>query len=254
MANLLNLKINLKLNGNAINIDSGNMTQTELINAIKDIDPNLMQYLTGNQIASIPTESLENLTDTQLGSISVDNNIDKLNWGELSNESKASILDFIVAPQESQLAPLAKQNYNMVNFDEMTSGATPVTINDSNIEYIIGKFKNQYNAEEIDTTVNKLFLYSKDAILALTYACTDADAEGIITLNDISGIRDIDDDPNSDGTLAYAFSQGLIESDVERLFAKAGITVYFDTLAGNNPFIKDNSVYKRVGDLLVQFR
>ena len=239
MANLLNLKVNLKLNGNAINIDSGNMTQAELINAISNIEPNLMQYL----------------TDAQLSEISVDSNINKLNWGELSNESKASILDFIVAPQESQLAPLAKQNYNMVNFDEMLSGATAVTISDSDMEYLIGKFKNHYDAEEIDTTVNKLFLYSTNAVSALQAACEDAEVEGTVVLNDINGIRDIDEnDPTSDVTLGYACSQGLTESDVARFFAKVGITVYFDTLAGNNPFIKDNSIYKRIGDSIVQFR
>lgn len=239
MANLLNLKVNLKLNGNAINIDSGNMTQAELINAISNIEPNLMQYL----------------TDAQLSEISVDSNINKLNWGELSNESKASILDFIVAPQESQLAPLAKQSYSMVNFDEMLSGATAVTISDSDMSYLIGKFKNRYDAEEIDTTINKLFLYSTNAVSALNAACVDADTEDQVVLNDINGIRDLDEnDPTSDVTLGYAYIQGLTESDVARFFAKVGITVYFDTLAGNNPFIKDNSIYKRIGDSIVQFR
>ena len=235
MANLLNLKIKLNLNGNALHVDSGNMTQTELINAIRSIDPSLMQYL----------------DNSQLGAIHIEDNVHKFNWNDISDETKGSIIDFISQPQKTNSVPKNKSNYEVINIDEQLTGATARTTSDNEAaEALLLLFKYHYTVEEIDDTVNKIFLYSKQAIAALNSSIVQADDEGDIVLNDITPIRPLDpDDVSSDTAIMYAYNQGLTIGDVVAYFSILGITVITDTnINPGDVYIKDNRKYIKTVD------
>lgn len=166
MANLLNLKINLKLNGNALNIDSGNMTQAQLINAIKNIDPTLIQYL----------------TDEQVNTIKVKDVLEKLDWSDLNPKEINAIVEYLTTPPTAT-APLINPNSYHDYDEEIGKSADRTPSDNTGAESFLAKMS---ESAAFDTSKTKVYLNEKDAMDAFIATASEFSKQGtipVLTIN-----------------------------------------------------------------------
>lgn len=214
MANLLNLKINLKLNGNALNIDSGNMTQEQLINAIKNIDPTLIQYL----------------TDEQVNTIKVKDVLEKLDWSDLNPQEINAIVDYLTSPPTTS-APLINPNSYHDYDEEIGESADRTPLDNTDAESFLTKMA-EYAV--FDTSKTKVYLNKKYAMVAFESTATEFNSLDVIPVLTINS--------NTNRTLSDAINSPQ-PSDVYDFLSTMGIEVISE--ASEDEIYKLNGVLNK---------